>query len=95
MPGEWRSQEFPEQTVGEDALWLRVMIDGGQTRFMWSKDGDSFADIGPVLDTSLRSDEHSLSGEFTGTFIGLTCADRAFHRKTADFDFFDYKVCTE
>lgn len=62
---------------------------------MWPKDGDSFADIGPVLDTSPLSDEYSKCGEFTGTFIGLTCADRAFHRKTADFDFFDYKVCTE
>ncbi|HBH3050626.1 TPA: hypothetical protein KSK11_002835, partial [Clostridioides difficile] len=27
---------------------------------------------------------------FTGTFIGLTCADRVKHKHYADFDFFEY-----
>ncbi len=29
-------------------------------------------------------------GEFTGTFVGITCGDRMLHKKTADFDFFEY-----
>lgn len=88
-------REFPEwkrQLEGEGALWLRVRIDGRQTQFMWSEDGEHFMEIGPVFDTSLLSDEYSRYGEFTGTFVGITCADRALHRQTADFDFFDYRT---
>ena len=39
----------------------------------------------------LFSDEYCMYGEFTGTFVGLTCADRVKHRHYADFDFFEYK----
>lgn len=35
-----------------------------------------------------QSDEYCKYGEFTGTFVGLTCADRVKHRHYADFDFF-------
>ena len=34
-------------------------------------------------------------GEFTGTFVGLTCADRVKHKHYADFDFFEYKADDE
>ncbi|MBQ8963236.1 MAG: glycoside hydrolase family 43 protein [Clostridia bacterium] len=86
-------REFPdcETPVGDGPLWLRVNIDGRATRFQWSSDGERYADIGPAFDTSLLSDEYSEYGEFTGTFVGLTCADRAFRRQTADFDFFEYR----
>ena len=36
------------------------------------------------------SDEYSEFGEFTGTFVGITCGDRMLHQHTADFDFFEY-----
>ena len=43
-----------------------------------------------AFDTTRFSDEYCEYGEFTGTFVGLTCADRMYHRKCADFDFFEY-----
>ena len=36
------------------------------------------------------SDEYCKYGEFTGTFVGITCADRVKHQHYADFDFFEY-----
>lgn len=35
-------------------------------------------------------DEYCKYGEFTGTMVGVTCADRMKHEKYADFDFFEY-----
>ena len=42
------------------------------------------------FDTTKFSDEYCMYGEFTGTMIGITCADRIRHRMYADFDFFEY-----
>lgn len=85
--------EFDDARVAAPAgdVWMRVRLDGRDVRFEWSADGETYAAIGPVLDLSKLSDEYSEYGEFTGTFVGLTCADRAMHRATADFDFFDYR----
>ena len=58
-------------------------------------DGEKYLSMGPVLDTSLLSDEYSEYGEFTGTFAGIACADRLLHQKTADFDFFELKNMEE
>lgn len=90
--GQRREFSDCETAVDGGPLWLRVLIEGRRTQFQWSDDGVRYADIGPDFDTSLLSDEYSQFGEFTGTFVGLTCADRAFHRQTADFDFLDYRV---
>ena len=46
--------------------------------------------IGRVFDTAKFSDEYCRYGEFTGTMVGLTCADRIRHMHCADFDFFEY-----
>ncbi len=84
-------REYPEHIVplhGEGSVWLRLNVSGRETRFRYSLDGVDYLSIGPVLDTSLLSDEYSDYGEFTGTFVGITCADRLKHEKTADFDFF-------
>ena len=88
-------REFPELPAPGGAVWMRAVIDGRRTQFMWSGDGQDYADIGPAFDTSLLSDEYSRYGEFTGTFVGITCADRAFRRQTADFDFYDYQVAQD
>ena len=45
-----------------------------------------------TFDTTKFSDEYSEFGEFTGTFVGITCGDRMMHSHTADFDFFDYEA---
>lgn len=38
------------------------------------------------------SDEYCKYGEFTGTMVGITCADRVKYQHYADFDFFEYKA---
>ena len=48
--------------------------------------------IGPVFDATKFSDEYCRYGEFTGTMVGITCADRVKHKHYADFDFFEYKT---
>jgi xylan 1,4-beta-xylosidase len=73
-------------------IWMRLTIHGRNTQFSYSLDGKKYTKIGPAFDTSKYSDEYCRYGEFTGTFVGLTCADRMFHKKTADFDFFDYEA---
>ncbi|MCR5100470.1 MAG: hypothetical protein K6B41_03840, partial [Butyrivibrio sp.] len=52
--------------------------------------GTKYEKIGPEFDTSIFSDEYCEYGEFTGTMVGITCADHIFHRHYADFDFFEY-----
>ena len=72
-------------------IWLRLLIDGRRSQFSWSEDGERWQDIGPAFNTSEFSDEYSQYGEFTGCFVGLTCADRVKHQKCADFDCFVYR----
>ena len=89
-----KKYEYPGQIVPlakEGPVWLRFTVEGRDTRFYYSFDGETYLPVGPSLDTSLLSDEYSDYGEFTGTFAGITCADRLLHEKTADFDFFELK----
>ena len=86
--------EYPDHIVPlreQGPVWLRFTVEGRDTRFYYSFDGETYFPVGPSLDTSLLSDEYSDYGEFTGTFAGITCADRLLHEKTADFDFFELK----
>ena len=70
--------------VDECPIYMRLYIE-------WSYDGENYQKIGRVFDTTKFSDEYCKYGEFTGTMVGLTCADRVLHRHYADFDFFEYK----
>lgn len=72
-------------------VYLRLNIEGRRSWFEWSYDGKKYQRIGENFDTTKFSDEYCMYGEFTGTFVGLTCADRVKHRHYADFDFFEYK----
>lgn len=88
-------KEFPEaRTAVRDGmdLFLHIKICGKETQFFWSEDGETYRSVGPCFDTTKCSDEYSSYGEFTGTFVGLTCSDRVLHQHTADFDFFDYEA---
>ena len=76
--------------VEDVPVYLRLYIEGRACWFEWSCDGESYQRIGDTFDTTKFSDEYCKYGEFTGTFVGLTCADRLFHRQYADFDFFEY-----
>ncbi|MCD8148443.1 MAG: glycoside hydrolase family 43 protein [Clostridiales bacterium] len=71
-------------------VYLRVYVEGRKSWFEWSYDGENYQKIGGVFDTTKLSDEYCKYGEFTGTMVGITCADLMFHKKTADFDFFEY-----
>lgn len=76
--------------VEERPLYLRLYVQGRKSWFEWSYDNQVYHKIGRVFDTSLFSDEYCKYGEFTGTMVGITCADRVKHRHYADFDFFEY-----
>lgn len=82
--------EHGATAVGEGPLFLRLAVDGRDCRMEWGYDLDGLHRIGPVFDTSEFSDEYCSYGEFTGTMVGITCADRVFRAKCADFDFLEY-----
>ena len=88
-----RTEFLEERTPIEgDFVWLRLYIEERECWFEWSGDGEAYQRIGPKFDTSLFSDEYCKYGEFTGTMVGITCADRVRHSHYADFDFFEYLV---
>ena len=78
--------------VDDSPIYFRLKINGRSSYFEWSYNGENYERIGKVFDTTKFSDEYCKNGEFTGTFVGITCADRVLHKHYADFDFFDYKA---
>ena len=76
--------------VEDCPIYLRLWIQGRKSWFEWSYDGENYTKIGRIFDTAKFSDEYCQYGEFTGTMVGLTCADRVRHQQCADFDFFEY-----
>lgn len=76
--------------VKDVPLYLRLYIDGRKSWFEWSYNNREYQKIGGFFDTTKFSDEYCRYGEFTGTMVGLTCADRVRHSHYADFDFFEY-----
>ena len=76
--------------VEDRPIYLRLYVQGREAWFEWSYDGEQYERIGRVFDTTKYSDEYCKYGEFTGTFVGMTCADRVLHKHYADFDFFEY-----
>ena len=83
--------EYERVPAGNGPVWMRLEIKGRKSFFSYSFDRRQWQTIGPVFDTSEFSDEYSQFGEFTGCFVGLTCADRMLHQKCADFDYFFYQ----
>ena len=81
--------------VEDVPIYLRLRIEGRELWFEWSYDGENYTRIGRTFDTTKFSDEYCKYGEFTGTFVGLTCADRVLHKHYADFDFFSYEADEE
>lgn len=76
--------------VTDEEIYMRLYVEGRSIWFEWGYDGEHFEKIGPQFDTTKFSDEYCRYGEFTGTMVGITCADRLLHKKYADFDFFEY-----
>lgn len=87
-----RTEYLDTRTPVKDVpVYLRLRIDNRKTFFEWSYDGEQYYRIGKEFDTTKFSDEYCKYGEFTGTFVGMTCADRMLHQHFADFDFFEYE----
>lgn len=78
-------------SVEDESIYFRLRIEGRNTTFYWSMDGENYKQIGGFYDTSEFSDEFCKHGEFTGTFVGIGCVDALLHEKCADFDFFEYQ----
>ncbi|MFV0241582.1 MAG: glycoside hydrolase family 43 protein [Lacrimispora sphenoides] len=87
-----RTEYLDTRTPVKDVpVYLRLRIKNRKTFFEWSYDGEQYSRIGKEFDTTKFSDEYCKYGEFTGTFVGMTCADRMLHQHYADFDFFEYE----
>lgn len=83
---------FPIDT--EASIYLRLTCHMEQAQFSYSLDGKHFTDIGPILDSTVLSDDYySKIGEyrFTGAFIGICCQDLSGQQNFADFDYLKYK----
>lgn len=79
-------------------VYLRCAVEDRSIRFAYCLEnpGDDLSSsgwepVGPEWDTSLFSDEYCKYGEFTGTFIGIFCADANRRTAHADFDWFEYR----
>lgn len=83
------------RAVEDIPVYLRLVLCGRTFHFEWCYDGRNYERIGGDFDTTKFSDEYCKYGEFTGTFTGITCADRLFHKHYADFDFFSYEAQDE
>lgn len=81
--------------VENGPIYFRIYIEGKKSWFAWSYDGEDYREIGRIFDTTKFSDEYCKFGEFTGTMVGITCADCIRHEHYADFDFFEYCVDKE
>ncbi len=51
--------------------------------------------VGPALDATILSDEHTRGWGFTGAFFALACQDLTGRRLHADFDWFEYRASHE
>lgn len=78
--------------IDDCPIYMKLNIEGRQSYFSWSYDGEHYQKIGRIFDTTKFSDEFCKFGEFTGTMVGITCADRVKHQHYADFDYFEYRA---
>jgi xylan 1,4-beta-xylosidase len=73
-------------------VFLRAAVDGERLQFSASPDGQSWQNIGPVLDFSKLSDDYGSTLRFTGAMVGLCAQDVGGTHAVADFDYFDYQT---
>ena len=80
--------------AAEGRIHLRAEVDYERLRFAFRLEGDAdWTWLPEQFDASILSDEASAPGlpNFTGAFVGVACQDTSGRRKTADFDWFDYR----
>lgn len=78
--------------VPDGAIHLRAVFKSCDLQFSWSGDGNTFQNIGPVLDASILSDDYGDHLDFTGTFIAIACQDLTGNKQSAEFDFLEILV---
>jgi xylan 1,4-beta-xylosidase len=76
---------------GWSRVHLRAVFAGPRIQFSYSQDGETWLEIGPVLDAGKLSDEYGHALGFTGTFVGMCAQDLAGTCLHADFDQFTYR----
>ncbi|KAH6620186.1 beta-xylosidase [Boeremia exigua] len=84
----------PVQIPQEGKVRLALRIRGKALQFSYALEGDDLADIGPVYDASILSDEcggHQAHGSFTGAFVGVAASDLNGTESKACFDYFTYR----
>lgn len=84
---EFESSRVPVEDI---PIIFRLHICEKECFFEWAYESEEFMRIGEVFDTTKFSDEYCKYGEFTGTMVGITCADKVKHKQFADFDYFEY-----
>ncbi|MEO5916810.1 MAG: glycoside hydrolase family 43 protein [Luteolibacter sp.] len=72
------------------AVNMRLTLKNAALRFEYSLPGGNWQIIGPILDGTVLSDDHSHLG-FTGAFVGLCCQDISGLHLHADFPKFVYR----
>lgn len=88
-----RGDESLSQEVSVEGckrIYLKAEVDREKLQFFYSKDGNDWKSIGPVLDASKLSDDYASEFSFTGAFVGLCCQDLSGQFLHADFDYFEY-----
>jgi xylan 1,4-beta-xylosidase len=70
-------------------IWLGLAVQERYGRFRYSLEGETWTEVGPVLDAVVLSDEYYRLG-FTGAFMGIFCVDTASYAAQADFSYFSY-----
>jgi len=76
---------------GWKLIYLRATVDNERLQFRASPDGETWRNIGPVLDMSKLSDDYGSTLRFTGAMVGMCAQDIGGTHAVADFDYFDYR----
>lgn len=74
-----------------DDIYLKCIVEYDKVYFQYSLNGIDFINVGPVLDSSLLSDEYVKYGGFTGSFFGIHACDLEHHKHPAKFMNLHYK----
>ncbi|WP_105619473.1 glycoside hydrolase family 43 protein [Vallitalea okinawensis] len=88
--GHYSFIEEEEVYFNNDTAYLKVKTAFAKAQFYYSFDGESFNEIGPILDTSILSDDYTDPEGFTGAFIGMACQDIERQSAKAYFEYFKY-----
>lgn len=76
----------------EGPVFLAAHINRDELQFSYSMDGENWNTVGPILDSTILSDDYFTLG-FTGAFVGICAQDLTGQGKYADFDYFSYEEC--